>query len=189
MVQNPSGTWSGATTVVARTAGKNRYYPAFSPDNAFIVYDESTCPAGKSSDKTCDADSDPSARLFIVKAQANGAPLALARANAGGKRDGGTADLTNSFPKWSPFSYRRKEQTRLFWLTFSSTRNYGLTPPPIPFDTAHNPKGSLIWMVAIDPDAALTGADPSYAAFVLPFQDTSTSNHIAQWTRLAPRIP
>jgi len=189
MVTTTNGTtWSGATVVVPRVAGKNHYYPAFSPDNAFIMYDESTCPSGKNSDRTCDADSDPSARLFIVKAVANGTSIALARANAGGKQDGSTTDLTNSFPKWSPFSYANKGG-RLFWLTFSSTRNYGLRPPPIPFDTNHNPKGSLVWMVAIDPDAAQNGTDPSYPAFALPFQDTQTSNHIAQWTRTAIIIP
>lgn len=190
MVARGSGaSWSAPTTVVARVAGKNRYYPAFSPDNALIVFDESTCPAGTSSDHDCDADSDPSAKLFIVKVAAGGTSTALASANAGGKLDGATTDLTNSFPKWSPFAYHNKRAGRLFWLTFSSTRNYGLRPPPVPFDTSHNPKGSLIWMTAIDPDAALSGTDPSFPAFALPFQDTQTSNHIAQWTRTTMVIP
>ena len=189
MVTNHGGSWSSPITVIPRTAGKNRYYPAFSPDNAFIVFDESTCPAGKNSDKLCDADSDPSARLFIVPAEAQGSPIALARANTGGVEDGTTTDLTNSFPKWSPFLYRRTGDKKLLWLTFSSTRNYGLRPTPPPFDTSHNPKGSLIWMVAIDPDAAHQGMDPSYPPFALPFQDTTTSNHIAQWTSLLPIIP
>lgn len=190
MVARANGAaWSAPTTIVPRAPGKNHYYPAFSPDNALIVYDESTCPAGTNSDHNCDADSDPSARLFIVKAAAGGTPIALARANAGGKLDGATTDLTNSFPKWSPFVYRNKRAGRLFWVTFSSTRNYGLRPPPTPFDTSHNPKGSLIWMTAVDPDAALGGTDPSSSAFALPFQDTQTSNHIAQWTRTTMVIP
>jgi hypothetical protein len=36
-------------------------------------------------------------------------------------------------------------------------------------------------MAAIDLDAP-AGTDPSFAAFALPFQDITTSNHIAQWT-------
>jgi hypothetical protein len=36
-------------------------------------------------------------------------------------------------------------------------------------------------MAAIDLDAP-PGTDPSFAAFALPFQDITTSNHIAQWT-------
>jgi hypothetical protein len=40
----------------------------------------------------------------------------------------------------------------------------------------------LIWMVAVEPDKALAGEDPSAAAFAIPYQDLDTSNHIAQWT-------
>jgi len=37
-------------------------------------------------------------------------------------------------------------------------------------------------MTAVDPDAAALGEDPSSPAFAVPFQDITTSNHIAQWT-------
>ena len=37
-------------------------------------------------------------------------------------------------------------------------------------------------MAGVDPDRVAIGQDPSYPAFALPFQDISTSNHIAQWT-------
>ena len=36
-------------------------------------------------------------------------------------------------------------------------------------------------MVGINPGVG--GQDPSYTAFCLPFQDITTSNHIAQWTK------
>jgi hypothetical protein len=38
-------------------------------------------------------------------------------------------------------------------------------------------------MFAIDPDKVLAGEDGSYAPFFLPFQDLTTSNHIAEWTQ------
>jgi hypothetical protein len=41
-------------------------------------------------------------------------------------------------------------------------------------------------MVGLDPNNLTNNVDPSYAAFALPFQDFSTSNHIAQWTELVP---
>jgi hypothetical protein len=41
-------------------------------------------------------------------------------------------------------------------------------------------KGQLIWMVGMQVGA--DGSDPSFTAFCLPFQDITTSNHIAQWT-------
>jgi hypothetical protein len=38
-------------------------------------------------------------------------------------------------------------------------------------------------MVGFDPSALANGQDPSFAPFCLPFQDITTSNHIAQWTQ------
>ena len=38
-------------------------------------------------------------------------------------------------------------------------------------------------MFAVDPAKILAGQDGSYTAFFLPFQDPTTSNHIAQWTQ------
>ncbi|MCE9576674.1 MAG: hypothetical protein K8W52_26240 [Deltaproteobacteria bacterium] len=171
-VAQAGGTWGAATDLVPAASGKNRYYPAFSPDGAQVVFDESTCNTGNTGDE-CDADTDPTATLWSVPV-AGGAPVALARANAPGVADGATTALTNSFPKWNPFVGKRDASGgRLAWITFSSTRRYGLRQPP--------GSGTLLWMAAIDLDAP-AGTDPSAAAFALPFQDVSTSNHIAQWT-------
>ena len=57
-----AGPWSGPQRLVPSLAGKNRYYPAIAPDGSFLVYDESTCPPGKTYDEVCNADTDPSAR-------------------------------------------------------------------------------------------------------------------------------
>ncbi len=179
-------TWSAPNELVPSTPGKNHYYPSFSPDNTFLVYDESTCPAGQNGDYTCNADTDPTATLFAINTAAGAQPVALANSNAGGISDGMTTALTNSFPRWSPFVFQRTHETstsRLMWLTFSSTRNYGLRPPPPPaLSGGESPTGTLIWMAAIDPDKIANGEDGSYTAFALPFQDITTSNHIAQWT-------
>ena len=182
MVNRTDTGWSAPVTLVPAVAGKNRYYPAFSPDNTFLLFNESTCPTGTTFATECNADSDPSARLFAVKAEAGATPIELARANAPGKRDSGT-NLTNSFPKWAPFLYQRTREpgSRLQWFTFSSSRQYGLRNPPSGGD--ENPQGTLLWIAAIDPDKVALGQDPSYPALVLPIQDISTSNHIAQWTR------
>ena len=189
VVSNSSGAWSAPTEIVPALSGKNRYYPAWSPDGSFLVFDESTCSSGDRGDD-CDADSDPTATLFAVQPRAGATPIALANANAPGAMDAGATALTNSFPKWSPFVFTRSQTetqtSRVEWLTFSSTRNYGLrNAPPTP-DTSTGSeatKGTLIWMVAIDPDKIASGQDPSFAAFALPFQDLTTSNHIAQWTQ------
>ena len=184
VVQLNGGTWSSATTLVPQANSKNHYYPSFAPDGKFIVYDESTCPAGTAAGtyvKDCNADTDPSAKLYALStAAAGGAPIALAKINAPGKGDGGNTNLTNSYPKWSPFINKGAATgSRLMWITFASTRKFGLKTPPAGGD--ENPSGTWLWMAAIDPDKVAQGLDPSYPPFYLPYQEAGTSNHIAQW--------
>jgi len=188
LITSPDGMmWSAPTELVPSVAGKNHYYPAFSPDGSFLVYDESTCPAGQNTDFTCNGDTDPTATLWAVSTKPGSTPVALSACNAGGVTDAGTTALTNSFPRWSPFIFQRTQdvgQSRLEWLTFSSSRNFGLRPPPPSSAPGGEAKtGTLIWMAAVDPDKIAAGQDGCYAAFALPFQDIATSNHIAQWTQ------
>ena len=183
------GVFGAPVELVARVSGKNHSYHAFSPDGSFIVYDESTCTSG---DTECNADSDPSARLFALRVAAGGQPIELARANSAGKTDGGNRDLTTSFPKWSPFVFQRSGElgSRLEWITFSSSRKYGLrNPPSSQSDHNEGPTGTLVWMAGVDPDDVARGDDPSFPAFALPFQDVATSNHLAQWTTAVVQPP
>jgi hypothetical protein len=179
-----SGNWS-VHDLLPALAGKNRYYPAISPDSSYplMVFNESTCPAGSDYGQACNADSDPSAKMWATALPPAATKLvALAGANGPGVADNGQTDLTNSFPKWAPFAFRLNEQQTLLWLTVSSIRQYGLRPPP-PGKGGESASGTLIWMVGFDPNALANGQDPSFAAFCLPFQDITTSNHIAQWTQ------
>jgi hypothetical protein len=182
-----SGSWGQPQQLVPSELGKNRYYPAISPDGKLVVYDESTCthgtPAmGKAPDASCNADTDATATMYLTSFDPGAAPVALARANAPGVADGTTTALTNSYPRWAPFIQKLDEMHNLIWLTFSSTRQYGLRSPPASTgDRTETTTGTLIWMVGVSPSAG--GADPSYAAFCLPFQDVTTSNHIAQWAK------
>ncbi|PTL82606.1 hypothetical protein DAT35_17570 [Vitiosangium sp. GDMCC 1.1324] len=177
------GGWNAPVTVVAPETYKNRYYPAIAPDNSFLVYNESLCVTADT-DKNCNGDTDPSARLWAAKLQAGAQRVELAKANEGGVMDKGETKLTNSYPKWSPFVTRGNsgDTSRLMWVTFSSSRKYGLRVP-ITTGGDENPSGTLLWMAAVDPDKVSAGVDPSYASFALPFQDLSTSNHIAQWAQ------
>jgi hypothetical protein len=176
MVTYDGAEWSEAEVIVPNESGKNRYYPSFSPDGSLLIFNESQCNGGNETGSECNADADETATLWIVPAGSGNTPVRLDNANAPGVGDLGQTSLTNSFPKWSPFVFRRdKEQgERLEWLTFSSRRNYGLRSP--------SGGDMLIWMVAVEPDKALAGEDPSSAAFAIPYQDLDTSNHIAQWT-------
>jgi hypothetical protein len=176
------GTFGAPVTLLPAEPGRNRYYPSFGPGSQLLAFNESTCPSG-TAHVACNADSDPSATIFVMKPEPGAAPIALLRANAPGKTDA-TSELTNSWAKWAPFEFQRTEEpgSRLVWLTFSSSRNYGLRTPA-PSSSPEAASGTWLWMVAIDPARAEQGLDPSYPAFYLPFQDLDSSNHIAQWTK------
>jgi hypothetical protein len=136
---------------------------------------------GKKPDISCDADTDATATIYLAPLAANATPALLTNANSPGVGDAGATALTNSFPKWAPFTEQLDELDKVIWLTFASTRQYGLRSPPAPTDTGETKKGTLIWMVGIK--VGVGGADPSYTSFCLPFQDITTSNHIAQWAK------
>jgi len=152
----------------------NEYYPAYAPDGRLMVYDEATCTSGTTKGTECEADTSPTATLKAIDSTAaSPTPVVLANANLPGLADGANTALTNSFPKWNPFVFDKTAAGgHIAWITFSSKRMYGLRSPG---------SGTLLWMAAIDLDAP-AGTDPSSIAFALPFQDVTTSNHIAQWT-------
>jgi hypothetical protein len=186
-IDRQGSSWSAPQTLVPSMPGKNHYYPAIAPDNHTLIYNESTCTSGSYS-KECNADTDPTATLWVTQLPpASVKPNDLGLANAPGVADNGATALTNSFPKWSPFVFQLSEERALLWFTVSSSRQYGLRPPP-PGQHQESDVGTLIWMVGVDVSLLTTDQDPSYAAFVLPFQDTTTSNHIAQWTEDVPPI-
>jgi hypothetical protein len=139
--------------------GQNNYYPAFSPDGKWVLFNRS--PSDKNS---YDA---PDAEVWVVPA-AGGAAIKLATSFAGG----------DSWPKWTSSTQQYKGKT-LLWLTFSSRRAYGLR--------LADKERAQIWMTAFDTSAAAAGQDPSYPAFWMPFQDISSANHIAQWVEKVVR--
>jgi hypothetical protein len=116
------------------------YYPAWSPDGAWLAFNTST---GNSYD-------DEDAELWVVSPE-GGAPIPLDRANMG-------AGLTNSWPRWSPLP-----DDDILWLTFSSRRDYGYTAvrgwPQVwvsAFDPALaeqglDPSSPAFWLVGQDP--------------------------------------
>ena len=184
-IQQTGGAWGPPQTLVPSQLGKNRYYPAIAPDGNLVIYDESTCTngtpkMGQAPDKSCDADTDMTATIFLTSL-GGATPVALTNANSPGVADNGATALTDSFPKWAPFIEQLDEMRQVLWFTFSSTRQYGLRSPPAPANTGETTKGTLIWMVGMVLGPG--GADPSFTAFCLPFQDITTSNHIAQWAK------
>jgi len=184
--------------VTPASANENDYYPAISPDGTSLIFDRATGTAGNLA--SLDSYNNQGATLYAMTVSpTSGAPVELTNANLT------AGSLTNSWPRWSPF-VQMYNGHRLLWVTFSSTRDYGLRVqnqgsqyfncyPPVspedpsgdhakPFDP--NCTQPQIWMAAIDLDNLAGGIDPSYPAFWLPFQDYTAHNHIAQWVTSIP---
>lgn len=157
IVVTTAGNWTDAN-VVAPAGGANNYYPAFSPDGEWIIYNKTQL--GDSYDAA-------DAELWVVHKN-GGTPIRLANASP---PPGG-----DSWPKWAPY-VSDYQGGKVMWLTFSSRRDYGLR-----LKNSQMSEGrAQVWMVGFDPAKAAAGEDPSFAAFWLPFQDINSSNHIAQW--------
>lgn len=174
-----------AQLLVPRQDGVTSYYPAISDDDSYVVFDQSSCsgPAntGGWGQGACDGYNDISATLMLVPT-GGGTPTVLTNAN------GSVSPLsTNSWPRWSPDhgTFRGKQ---LYWVAFSSRRQYGLSLVGSESDTTK----PQLWFaaVAIDP-SGITG-DPSFSAVWLPGQDPSFTgprgNHTPVWTSVAVQI-
>ncbi len=199
----------GTETALLPSAGENNYYPSYSPDGQFIMFNRAPhdttvatidgC-VGTVPQRSCpnDSFSNPAARVMLLSTAAGSAPVDLQAAN--GSPAASPKPLSNSWPRWSPFVQTYKGQ-RLLWITFSSTRDYGLLVRNhktgmyqcYPSDSFEDPGSShgqkfqptcqqpQLWMAAVNLDPKAT--DPSHTAFWLPFQDIKTHNHTPQWTQ------
>lgn len=170
-----TSTWGAPVALSTRASHSANYYPTFSPDGDVIVFNHSACPGG-GGEGECDMYDDIGAELMMMQPMPGAMHVPLTRANALGPTDT-RAFVQSSFPKWAPFTTRRRlgpNPGRLQWVTFSSNRRMGLRVPP-------DANQTWIWMAAVDPDVGLAGQDPSFPAFLLPFQDLATDNHTAQW--------
>jgi hypothetical protein len=148
----------GTPTMLVAAAGDNVFYPSWSPDGQWLLFNRSIE----------DAYDDASAEVYVVRADGSSAPKKLDAPNLAG-------GMTNSWARWAPFEQvwgpGEAGEEPILWLTFSSKRAFGVRLP------VGQPQ---LWMAPFFP--ARVDGDPSGPAFRLPFQDIATNNHIAQWT-------
>ena len=145
--------------------GSNNFYPSWSPNDEWVLFNRA--------DNGTTTYDEPSASLWVVKADGTVPPVQLAFANSG-------QGLTNSWARWAPFPQTfGPDNEPVYWVTFSSKRNFGL-------------RGGFgqpqIWMAPFFPNRAAAGLDPSGPPFRLPFQAMDSNNHIAQWTERVVEI-
>lgn len=179
VVRFMNGAWGAPESIVPTAPGINRFNANFAPDSGFFIFTESICPGGNNTDGDCDGDADNPAKTWASLPTQGSTAVRLDGSTKPGVEDGANTNLADTFPRFAPFQ-NGYHGGRLFWATVSSRRHLGLRDP-----AGHQ----LLWMFAIDPDKILAGQDGSYPAFFLPFQDLTTSNHIAQWTTQIVAVP
>ncbi|AKT36053.1 hypothetical protein [Chondromyces crocatus] len=145
--------------VFLEEAGASLYYPAISPDGAWVLYNRTT--SGSSL-------SNPLAEVWARRLD-GGEPVQLSRANQG-------PALSNSWARWAPFTADDGHGNPRYFFTFSSVRPYG--------SAAGNPQ---LWLSSFDPSG--NADDPSTPALWLPMQSLSLNNHAAQWTEIFVNVP
>jgi hypothetical protein len=187
----------GVPSLLVPAGGANNYYPSYSPDGRFVIFNRAS---GVDPSGFADAFNNPDAKVFAVPAT-GGTAVELKTLDKG-------PSLTNSWPRWSPFIQQHNGK-KLLWVTFSSTRDYGLRVQNennnliqcYPPDSPQSPNGThgqplspdcnqpQIWMAAVyvENEGLGAGIDTSFEAFWLPFQDQSSHNHIPQWTETIVR--
>jgi hypothetical protein len=219
MSYDPTAMMFGMPTAVVTSQGENNYYPGISPDGSFLVFNRvpltgtvaqiDACTVTTGTKQTCpnDSFSNTKARVWLLPTKAGGMPVDAENLN--GSPAAAPVDVSNSWPRWSPFIQTYKGD-RLLWVTFSSTRDYGLRVRNhktgmfqcYPADSLQDPGGAhnekfdpncqqpQIWMAAINlSHLEFSSTDPSYVAFWLPFQAEVNAmgepnhNHTAQWTQ------
>ena len=158
-------TFAAPTPLVTAVGSDDNYYPSFSPDGLFVAFNRAAM-------QSYDA---PDARVLVVPT-AGGTPVDLAV---------NTPTAGNSWPKFAPLAAHFEGDT-IYWLTFSSRRDYGLRLEQA--GKMQSDRSRSCGWCAISPKRLMAG-DGGYPAFWLPFQDMTTGNHIAQWTQKVARAP
>jgi hypothetical protein len=147
----------GAVTPVAGAADPSRqeYYPTFSPDDAYLVFNE--CDNGLSMyDQT-------QAEVYVVPS--GGGTATKIRGNAPASCSGtASPGITNSWAKWAPAVTKTADGRAFYWIVFSSKR-LGMTPQ------------LFVSGMQVDGKGAVT----TYGALYLWNQPSAEGNHTPAW--------
>lgn len=147
----------GAATPVMGATDPNiqEYYPTFSPDDAYLVFNE--CANGLSTYNQSKAE------IFVIPSQ--GGTATKIRANNPTTCSGTTSPgITNSWAKWAPAVTKTPDGRSFYWIVFSSKR-LGMTPQ------------LFVSGMQVDSKGAIT----TYGALYLWNQPGTEGNHTPAW--------
>jgi hypothetical protein len=156
----------------------NFFFPSFSPDNSYIVFNAARAPWRNFTDARI-----PGQRLMLTDAKGSWT-VDLTALN-------GPGDLDITWPHWAPGA-----TNDYYWIVFSSERDYGhkvTAQSSNPQCVANGVKQcKQLWMAAIDKQKLLSGMapiDPSAPPVWIPGQDIGANNISPYWTVPVTEIP
>ncbi|MDQ3032248.1 MAG: hypothetical protein M3Y87_07520 [Myxococcota bacterium] len=155
----------GASLEDTLEGGSTDSRPTWSPDARFVAFAHGT----RSVSASDISGVPPRAAIYLVPRDGGDA----IRLERGMGRDG---PVDAFWPVFSPFSTEEADGTRLYWLAFYSRQDYG--------NARAGTRGSerrQLWVMAIDPELAAAGEDPSSPPYWLPGQDVLADDIAAQW--------
>jgi len=177
MVRDGDNFTSPKVVVPQGESKEYHYYPTFSPDDQWILFNTGTKPGFSpiAQDAMDGVYGVPSDRLVSYDQRTS--RLRLVRVSGGGIYELGRATVmpgsTASWPKFTPFV---QKGGKLMFFTYSSKIDYGFV--------VTGGKQPQLWMSAIDLSRlGENSEDPSFAPAWMPFQDEREANHLGVWSR------
>ena len=169
--KNAMGKSRGLGGIAAPLAGASdpdfdEYYPAFSPDDALVVFDR--VPTGSP------MYANPMAELYVVPAAGAAAATRLAANDPPACSGMASPGVNNHWAKWAP-TMSPATGPKYYWLVFSSNR-YGT--PPVLADDKSVVQVSQLYATAVVVDGASV---KTYAAIYLWNQSPATLNTTPAW--------
>jgi hypothetical protein len=157
----------------AATAEWEEYYPAFSPDDAFVAFDRVTAGTRMYNNTAAELFVIPSVGGDAHRLRANDPPACSTKKSPG---------LNNLSPKWSP-SFTQVGNRKFYWVVFSSNRA-GLPPVKSPYKQEDQ---GMVQISQVYIAAIVVEGDKitSYPAIYLWNQATTTTNLTPAWDMLA----
>ena len=156
----------------AATSTLNEYYPAYSPDDAYVAYDGAPANTSMYYNAKAEVYVIPSAGGTPTRLKANDPPACLNASSPG---------VTNSWPRWSPEHPSCNGKT-YYWLIFSSSRlnipfTIDSTKKNFKTGMADGPTSQLYLTAVVDDGS---GTPTTFPATYIWNQSTQTSDGFAQ---------
>ncbi len=144
------------------TPGRHHAWPAFTPDNKFVVYQDGT-------GDDLATWSGNTGKIFAVDVQTKQVVF-LANLNGDGYMPAGARDENKNYePTIAPIA-----SGGYFWIMFTSRRTYGNKLTGSEYETKR------LWVAAFDPNAP-AGTDPTHPGFYIAGQELTSGNSRGFW--------